>query len=262
MSAEHAASSHGAGAMRITLNVWRQAGPRDEGGFETYRLSVNPDMSFLEMLDVLNEELILDGRDPVAFDHDCREGICGACSLVIDGKAHGGMRETTTCQVHMRHFHDGQTITIEPFRAGSFPVLKDLVVDRGALDRILAAGGYVSVNTGSAPEANSVPVGRESAERAMDAAACIACGACVAACKNAAAMLFVSAKVAQLAHLPQGQPERARRVRAMVRQMDAEGFGNCTNEYECGAACPKGISVENIALLNREFLKASILGRD
>ncbi len=263
MTSEHAhAGTTAHGSMRVTLNVWRQASPRASGQFEPYRLAVNPDMSFLEMLDVLNEELILDGREPVAFDHDCREGICGSCSLVINGKAHGGERETATCQLHMRHFHDGDTITIEPWRAGAFPVVKDLVVDRSAFDRIAAAGGYVSVNTGSAPDASTILVGRDSAERAMDAAACIGCGACVAACPNAAAMLFVGAKVAQLAHLPQGRPERTRRVLAMVRQMDVEGFGNCTNVYECQAACPKGISVENIALLNREYLRASLFARE
>jgi succinate dehydrogenase / fumarate reductase iron-sulfur subunit len=249
-------------SMRVTLNIWRQASSRATGQFESYRLAVNPDMSFLEMLDVLNEELILDGREPVAFDHDCREGICGSCSLVINGKAHGGHRETATCQLHMGHFHDGDAITIEPWRASAFPVVKDLVVDRSAFDRIMAAGGYVSVNTGSAPEANVTLVGRDSSERAMDAAACIGCGACVAACPNAAAMLFVSAKVAQLALLPQGRPERSKRVLGMVQQMDAEGFGNCTNAYECQAACPKGISVENIALLNREFLRASASSRE
>jgi succinate dehydrogenase / fumarate reductase iron-sulfur subunit len=248
--------------MHLTLHVWRQVDSETAGHFESYRLTASPDMSFLEMLDVLNEELILDGRDPVAFDHDCREGICGTCSLVINGKPHGGHPQTTTCQLHLRHFRDGETLTIEPFRAKAFPVIKDLVVDRGAFDRIIAAGGYISVNTGSAPDANSIPVGREPAERAMDTAACIGCGACVAACKNAAAMLFVAAKVAQLAHLPQGQPERGRRVLAMVGAMDAEGFGNCTNEYECMAACPKGISVENIALLNREYLKASLFARE
>jgi succinate dehydrogenase / fumarate reductase iron-sulfur subunit len=210
------------------------------------------------VLDVLNERLSVEGGDPVAFDHDCREGICGACSLVINGQAHGPDRETTTCQLHMRRFRDGDAITVEPFRANAFPVVKDLVVDRSAFDRILAAGGFVSSNTGSAPEANSIPVPRSASEKAMDAAACIGCGACVAACPNAAAMLFVAAKVSHLALLPQGEPERATRVRAMVERMDAEGFGNCTNHFECEAACPKGISVENIARMNREFLRSAL----
>jgi len=244
--------------MRITLNVWRQAGPEEAGGFESYRVMVSPDMSFLEMLDVLNEQLMLDGREPIAFDHDCREGICGMCSLVINGQAHGPERETTTCQLHMRTFKDGDSITIEPFRANAFPVHRDLCVDRSAFDRIQTVGGYVSVNTGSAPDGNAIQIPKPDADKAMDAAACIGCGACVAACKNAAAMLFVSAKVSQLALLPQGQPERDRRVIAMVDQMDAEGFGNCTNEYECEAACPKGIAVTNIARLNREYLRASL----
>jgi succinate dehydrogenase / fumarate reductase iron-sulfur subunit len=245
--------------MRITLQVWRQKRPDAPGALETYAMSgVSPDMSFLEMLDVLNERLSVDGGDPIAFDHDCREGICGACSLVIDGRAHGPERETTTCQLHMRRFHDGDVITVEPFRANAFPVVKDLVVDRSAFDRILAAGGFISSNTGSAPEANAIPVPRPNAEKAMDAAACIGCGACVAACPNAAAMLFVAAKVSHLSLLPQGAPERASRVRAMVAAMDAEGFGNCTNHFECEAACPKGISVANIARMNREFLSASL----
>jgi succinate dehydrogenase / fumarate reductase iron-sulfur subunit len=217
-------------------------------------------MSFLEVLDVLNERLIVEGGDPVAFDHDCREGICGACSLVINGQPHGPERETTTCQLHMRRFQDGDVITVEPFRANAFPVVKDLVVDRSAFDRILAAGGFISANTGSAPEANSTPVSRSNAEKAMDAAACIGCGACVAACPNAAAMLFVAAKVSHLTLLPQGAPERDVRVRAMVERMDAEGFGNCSNHFECEAACPKGISVANIARMNREFLRASLIG--
>jgi succinate dehydrogenase / fumarate reductase iron-sulfur subunit len=218
---------------------------------------ISPDMSFLEVLDVLNERLTLEGADPIAFDHDCREGICGACSLVINGQAHGPDRETTTCQLHMRRFRDGDVLTVEPFRANAFPVVKDLVVDRSAFDRILAAGGFISTNTGSAPEANSLPVPKADAEKAMDAAACIGCGACVAACPNAAAMLFVAAKVSHLALLPHGSPERATRVRAMVERMDAEGFGNCTNHFECEAACPKGISVANIARMNREFLRSS-----
>jgi succinate dehydrogenase / fumarate reductase iron-sulfur subunit len=247
--------------MRITLHVWRQKRAADPGALETYHMAgVLPDMSFLEVLDVLNERLTAEGGDPVAFDHDCREGICGACSLVINGQPHGPERETTTCQLHMRRFQDGDVITVEPFRANAFPVVKDLVVDRSAFDRILAAGGFISANTGSAPEANSIPVSRPNAEKAMDAAACIGCGACVAACPNAAAMLFVAAKVSHLALLPQGAPERDARVRAMVERMDAEGFGNCSNHFECEAACPKGISVANIARMNREFLRASLIG--
>ena len=251
------------GTISLNLKVWRQARPDAPGRLVDYRLAnLSPDMSFLEMLDVLNEQLIAEGGDPIAFDHDCREGICGACSLVINGQAHGPDRETTTCQLHMRRFRDGDVITVEPFRADAFPVVKDLVVDRSAFDRILAAGGFVSVNTGSAPEANSLPVPRPDAERAMDAAACIGCGACVAACPNAAAMLFVAAKVSHLALLPQGEPERRARVVAMVEQMDREGFGNCSNHFECEAACPKGISVANIARLNREYLRASLGSRE
>jgi len=261
MSATHGHEDRA--GLRITLHVWRQKRGAEQGGLQTYSLrSVSPDMSFLEMLDVLNEQLIAEGGDPIAFDHDCREGICGACSLVINGQAHGPDRETTTCQLHMRRFRDGDVITVEPFRADAFPVVKDLVVDRSAFDRILAAGGFVSVNTGSAPEANSLPVPRPDAERAMDAAACIGCGACVAACPNAAAMLFVAAKVSHLALLPQGEPERRTRVVAMVEQMDREGFGNCSNHFECEAACPKGISVANIARLNREYLRASLGSRE
>ncbi|RMG41243.1 MAG: succinate dehydrogenase/fumarate reductase iron-sulfur subunit [Planctomycetota bacterium] len=245
--------------MRITLKIWRQAGPQARGEFRTYRLDdVNPHMSFLEMLDVLNERLIAQGEDPVAFDHDCREGICGMCSLMINGQAHGPLKETTTCQLHMRHFRDGDTIVVEPWRARAFPIVKDLVVDRSAFDRIMAAGGYVSVNTGNAPEANTIPVPKDTAEKALDAAQCIGCGACVAACKNASAMLFVSAKVSHLKLMPQGHPERQRRVLRMVAQMDAEGFGGCTNTSECEAACPMGISVENIARLNREYLRAEL----
>jgi succinate dehydrogenase / fumarate reductase iron-sulfur subunit len=257
----HGHGHEGSGGMRITLEVWRQKRADEAGHFETYRMKdVSPDMSFLEMLDVLNERLLAEGGDPVAFDHDCREGICGACSLVIDGRPHGPDRETTTCQLHMRRFSDGDVITVEPFRANAFPIVKDLVVDRSAFDRILTAGGFVSANTGSAPEANSLPVPRSDAEGAMDAAACIGCGACVAACPNAAAMLFVAAKVSHLALLPQGAPERERRVVAMVAAMDAEGFGNCSNHFECEAACPKGISVANIARMNREYLRASVAG--
>ena len=244
--------------MQLTLDVWRQKRGSEPGKFVTYHLDdVSPDMSFLEMLDVLNERLVARGEDPIAFDHDCREGICGSCSLVIDGVPHGAEKETTTCQLHMRRFKSGSHLTIEPFRARAFPVVKDLVVDRGAFDRVIAAGGFVSVNTGSAPAANTVLVPKDAADLAMDAAACIGCGACVAACPNGSAMLFVSAKVSHLALLPQGGPERDRRVIAMVEAMDAEGFGNCSNHFECGAACPKGISVENIARLNREFLRAA-----
>ena len=247
------------GPMRITLKVWRQSGPETRGDMETYHLKdVSPDMSFLEMLDVLNERLIGEGKEPVAFDHDCREGICGACSLVIDGQAHGPEAETTACQLHMRHYSDGDTIHVEPFRARAFPVVKDLVVDRSAFDRIMAKGGYVSSHAGSAPDANAIPIAKDMAEMAMDAAACIGCGACVAACPNAAAMLFVGAKVSHLALLPQGEPERERRALAMVQQMDEEGFGNCTNHFECMAACPKGIDVDNIARLNREFLRGTL----
>ncbi len=244
--------------ISLTLNIWRQRGPEVKGQLESYRLeNISTDMSFLEMIDVLNEKLTLEGREPVAFDHDCREGICGMCGAVVDGIAHGPEKETTLCQLHMRHFRDGQTITIEPFRAKAFPVIRDLVVDRSAFDRVIQAGGFISVNTGSAPDANAVPVPQPKAEQAMDAAACIGCGACAAACPNAAAMLFVSAKISQLALLPQGQPEREKRALSMVKQMDKEGFGNCTNERECEAVCPKGISIRNIARLNREFLRAS-----
>ena len=257
MSSTNRENSHP--PMHLTLHIWRQQNATSAGGFETYRVDdVLPEMSFLEMLDVLNERLTREGREPVAFDHDCREGICGMCSLVINGAPHGPDRATTTCQLHMRRFHDGETIYIEPFRATAFPVLKDLVVDRSAFDRILAAGGFITARTGSPPDANSVPVPKVDADLAMDAAACIGCGACVAACKNAAAMLFVGAKVSHLALLPQGKPERRRRALQMVQQMDAEGFGGCTNERECEAACPKGISVANIARLNREYLWASL----
>jgi succinate dehydrogenase / fumarate reductase iron-sulfur subunit len=248
--------------MRITLKVWRQEGPDRAGRLVTYRLEdVSPHMSFLEMLDVLNERLIASGEDPVAFDHDCREGICGACSLVIDGQAHGPETLTTVCQLHMRRYSDGDTIHVEPWRANAFPVLKDLVVDRSAFDRIIAAGGFVATHTGSAPDGNAVPIPKPAADQAMDAAACIGCGACVAACPNASAMLFVSAKIAHLALLPQGAPERERRALAMIRAMDAEGFGNCSNHFECMAACPKGISVENIARMNRELLRAALVER-
>ncbi|MFT5052082.1 MAG: succinate dehydrogenase / fumarate reductase iron-sulfur subunit [Chlamydiales bacterium] len=247
-------AAHDSGEMKLTLNIWRQRGPEEVGYLETHKVRASPDMSFLEMIDVLNEELTLDGREPVAFDHDCREGICGMCSMVINGQAHGPDLGTATCQLHMRRFKDGDTITIEPFRAKAFPVIRDLTIDRSAFDRIQMAGGYVSVNTGSATDGNAIPVARDVAELAMDAAACIGCGACVAACPNAAAMLFVSAKISQLALLPQGQPERETRSIAMLEAMDAEGFGNCTNHFECEAACPKSISVSNIARANREFV--------
>jgi succinate dehydrogenase / fumarate reductase iron-sulfur subunit len=247
--------------MNITLKVWRQNGPNDKGRMETYPVAeVSPDMSFLEMMDVLNNRLITDGKDTVAFDHDCREGICGMCSMYINGEAHGPGRGITTCQLHMRSFKDGDTIYVEPWRASAFPVVKDLVVDRSAFDRIIQAGGYVSVNTsGNTQDANAIPIPKENADKAFDAATCIGCGACVATCKNSSAMLFVSAKVSQLALLPQGEPERERRVLRMVEQMDKEGFGNCTNTGACEVECPKGISLENIARMNREFLRASVV---
>lgn len=245
--------------LNLTLKVWRQASKDEPGEFKNYKLKdISTHMSFLEMLDVLNEQLIQRGEEPVAFDHDCREGICGTCGVMINGQAHGPDRGITTCQLHMRRFKNGQTIVIEPWRAKPFPVLKDLVVQRTPFDNIMAAGGYVSVNTGNAPDANAVPVPRHTAEKAMDAAACIGCGACVAACKNASAMLFVSAKVSQLALLPQGRAEKSERAMRMVSQMDKEQFGSCTNTYECEAACPKEISVSNIARLNREYFKATV----
>jgi succinate dehydrogenase / fumarate reductase, iron-sulfur subunit len=244
--------------INLTLKVWRQSGPHSKGKFETYMAhNISTDMSFLEMLDVVNEELTLDGREPIAFDHDCREGICGMCGAVVNGRPHGPQEATTLCQLHMRHFDDGDIIAIEPFRARAYKVVKDLVVDRSALDKIMQSGGYISVNAGGAPDANSVPIGQETAELAMDAAQCIGCGACVAACPNASAMLFTSAKVSQLALLPQGRPEAARRAINMVRAMDGQGFGNCTNERECEAECPKEVKITNIARLNREFIKAS-----
>jgi succinate dehydrogenase iron-sulfur subunit len=249
--------------INLTLKIWRQKGPDQPGRLETYESGpISTDMSFLEMLDVLNEQLTLKGEEPVAFDHDCREGICGMCGAVVNGNAHGPEKETTLCQLHMRHFKDGDTLVIEPFRARAFKLEKDLVVDRSGLDKIITEGGFVSVNTGGAPDANAIPISQKNAEEAMDAAACIGCGACVASCPNASAMLFVSAKVSQLALLPQGQPERAKRSLEMVRKMDELGFGNCSNERECEAACPKGISIRNIARLNREFLKASIFSTD
>ena len=245
--------------MKLTLLVWRQNDRFTPGRFERYEAAdISPDMSFLEMLDVVNDRLARQGVEPVAFDHDCREGICGMCSLMINGQAHGPVAGVAVCQLHMRHFTDGQTLVIEPWRARAFPVLKDLIVDRTAFDRIIQSGGYVSAGAGGAPEANTLPVAKPDAEEAMDAAACIGCGACVAACPNASAMLFVAAKVSHLATLPQGQVERARRALRMVQQMDAEGFGNCTNHYECMAACPKSIHVKFIAKMNREYLQASL----
>jgi len=250
------------GAIKITLKVWRQKGANVRVGLETYHAdSISTDMSFLEMLDVVNEQLTIGGKEPIAFDHDCREGICGMCGAVVNGRPHGPEKGTTLCQLHMRHFSDGDTIVVEPWRARAFPILKDLAVDRGALDEIIAAGGYISVNTGGVPEANNIPVPQEAADLAMDAAACIGCGACVAACPNASAMLFVGAKVSHLALLPQGRPEAARRVTAMLRKMDDLCFGNCSNERECEAECPKEISITNIARLNREFLKAGFFSR-
>lgn len=244
--------------MKLTLKIWRQKNASDKGGFVTYAVDhVSKDMSFLEMLDVLNEQLTEKGEDPVHFDHDCREGICGMCSLYINGKPHGPL-QTTTCQLHMRSFNDGETITIEPWRAKAFPVVKDLVVNRSAFDRIIQAGGYVSVNTGGVPDANEIPIPKTIADLAMDAAQCIGCGACVAACKNASAMLFTSAKISQLALLPQGQVERKTRAEKMVAQMDAEGFGACTNTGACEAECPKGISITNIARMNREYFSAVV----
>lgn len=244
--------------MKITVKVWRQKDKGSKGSFKTYKLDhVSSDMSFLEMLDVLNHDLIVKGEEPIAFDHDCREGICGMCSLYINGRPHGPL-QTTTCQLHMRSFKDGESITIEPWRAKAFPVIKDLVVDRTAFDRIQQAGGYVSVNTGGVPDANEIPIPKKVADEAFDAATCIGCGACVAACKNSSASLFVSAKISQLALLPQGQTERKERVERMVAQMDAEGFGSCTNTYACEAECPKGIKVSNIARMNREYFSAML----
>lgn len=245
--------------MTINLKVWKQKNAKTSGHLENYTVNnVSPDMSFLEMFDVLNEQLISDSKEPIAFDHDCREGICGMCSMYINGKPHGPLDGVTTCQLHMRSFSNGDTIVVEPWRATAFPVIKDLVVNRSAFDRIMAAGGYVSINTGNAQDANNLPIGKDDADKAFAAAACIGCGACVAACKNASAMLFVSAKVSQLSLLPQGQPEREKRALSMVAQMDAEGFGSCTNTGACAAECPKEISLENIARLNREFLGASL----
>ena len=244
-------------AINITLKVWRQASPKAKGGFETYKLNnISTDSSFLEMLDVLNEQLVSERKEPIAFDHDCREGICGMCSLYINGHPHGPDAAVTTCQLHMRKFKDGDTITVEPWRSNAFPVIKDLMVDRGAYDKIIQAGGFVSVNTGGVPDANAIPIPKKDADEAMDAASCIGCGACAAACKNGSAMLFVSAKVSQLALLPQGRVEAAARAKAMVAKMDELGFGNCTNTGACAAECPKSVSLSNIARLNREFLCA------
>ena len=249
--------------MKLYLKIWRQFDASSKGEMTDYEIDgVSEHMSFLEMLDLLNESLIQKKERVIEFDHDCREGICGQCGVMINGLAHGPLKNTTTCQLHLREFKDGETIVIEPFRSKAFPVKKDLKVDRGAFDRIIASGGFVSVNTGQAPEANSIPVNHETAESAFDSAACIGCGACVATCKNASAMLFVSAKVSQLALLPQGQPERYRRVQSMVAQMDEEGFGNCTNTGACEAECPKGISLENIARMNRDYLSAKFISEE
>ncbi len=246
--------------MNLTLKIWRQKNAREKGRMEVYQISdVSPDMSFLEMLDVLNQQLIVKGEDPVAFDNDCREGICGMCGLYINGRAHGPQEEATVCQLHMRSFKDGEIIVIEPWRAHAFPVVKDLVVDRSAFDRIIQSGGFVSAKTGAARDANAILIPKTNADKAMDAAACIGCGACVASCKNASAMLFVSAKISQLALLPQGQPERDKRALTMVRTMDREGFGNCTNEGECEAECPKAIKLVNIARLFREYYRATFI---
>lgn len=243
--------------INITLKVWRQRGPQVKGAFETHKLDgISTESSFLEMLDILNEKLINDGKEPVVFDHDCREGICGMCSLYINGHPHGPDEDITTCQLHMRKFKDGETITIEPWRSAGFPVIRDLMVDRQAFDKIMQAGGYVNINTGGVPDANAIPISKIDADEAMDAASCIGCGACVAACKNGSAMLFVSAKVSQLALLPQGKVESTRRAKAMVAKMDELGFGNCTNTQACEVQCPKNVSIANIARMNREFLKA------
>ena len=248
--------------MNLTLIVWRQKSAKDAGGFETYEAKdISPDMSFLEMLDVVNERLLTGGKDPIAFDHDCREGICGSCSMVINGRPHGPRHRTTACQLHMRSFKDGDAIAIEPWRARAFPVQRDLIVDRSAFDRIIASGGFISAPAGSPKDANALPIPKENADIAMDAAACIGCGACVAACPNASAMLFVGAKISHLGVLPQGQPERISRALKMIEQMDAEGFGGCTNHGECSSSCPKGISLETIARMNRDFTKASAADR-
>ena len=246
--------------MKVHIKVWRQTNAQSEGNFSTYPLDgVSGDMSFFEMLDSLNDNLVTEGKDPIAFDHDCREGICGTCGVLINGRAHGPIRGVTTCQLHMRSFQDGETIVVEPWRAKAFPIIRDLIVNRQSFDRVMEVGGYISINTGNAQDANAIPIAKEDADAAMDAAACIGCGACVATCKNSSAMLFVSAKVSQFALLPQGQPERSNRVKNMVDQMDEEGFGNCTNTGACEVECPKEISLVNIARMNREFLKASII---
>lgn len=251
------------GNMNLTLKIWRQKNNKAKGNLVDYKVAdISPDMSFLEMFDVLNEELINKGEEPVVFDHDCREGICGACSMFINGRPHGPKEGITTCQLHMRSFNDGDTIVVEPWRAAAFPVIKDLTTDRTALDRIVASGGFISVNTGNAQDANNLPIPKSQADAAFEAAACIGCGACVATCKNASAMLFTSAKIAQLAQLPQGQPERYRRAQSMVAQMDAEGFGNCTNTGACEAECPKGISLQNIALMNRDFYASKFVSKE
>jgi succinate dehydrogenase / fumarate reductase, iron-sulfur subunit len=256
-------SGNSASTMKLTLRIWRQKDGKTPGKLETYKLdTVSPDMSFLEMLDVLNEQLTRTGADPVAFDHDCREGICGSCAMVINGRPHGPRKATTVCQLHMRSFKDGDEITIEPWRAQPFPVIKDLSVSRASFDRIIAAGGFVSINTGSTVDGNATPIGKKDADEAMDYAQCIGCGACVAACPNAAAMLFTGAKVAHLVKLPQGQVERGGRVRNMVAQMDLEGFGSCTNHGECSEACPKEIPFDAIVMLNREYMRASVLGKE
>jgi len=249
-------------SMKLTLHIWRQKGPSDGGRFETHSIeNVSEHMSFLEMLDLLNEGLIEAGKDPVVFDHDCGEGICGACGMVVNGSAHGPQKLTTTCQLHMRQFQDGDEITIEPWRASGFPVVRDLMVDRSSFDRIIQAGGYITARTGSAPDANEILIPKDVADLAMDAAACIGCGACVAACPNASASLFTAAKIGHLGLMPQGQSERGRRVQSMVAQMEAEGFGHCTNHNECEAACPKGISVSFIARMNRDFIKSMVTSR-
>jgi len=246
--------------MKVQIKVWRQTKAQSKGDFSTYPLEgVSEDMSFFEMLDSLNDNLVMEGKDPIAFDHDCREGICGTCGIFINGRAHGPIRGVTTCQLHMRSFQDGETIVVEPWRAKAFPIIRDLIVDRQSFDRVMESGGYISINTGNAQDANTIPIAKENADAAMDAAACIGCGACAATCKNSSAMLFVSAKVSQFALLPQGQPERSNRVKNMVDQMDEEGFGNCTNTGACEVECPKEISLVNIARMNREFLKASLV---
>lgn len=244
--------------LKLKLKIWRQAGPSEVGTFAEYSVTVSPDTSFLEMLDEINNNLEREGKDPIAFESDCREGICGTCGLAINGEAHGPIHKIATCQLHMRNFHDGETIWVEPFRAKAFPVVKDLIVDRSAFDKIMQAGGFVSVNTGGVPDANEIPIPKDVALEAVDAAACIGCGACVATCKNASAMLFVGAKVSQFALLPQGQPERYERVQKMVKVMDEMGFGSCTNTYACEAECPKGISIKNIARMNRDFINSKI----